>query len=332
MISGYTDISSVIYEASERLGISNSEAYEMRFMRLILDAEIKIGTGMITARKVNIYEPGSLSFQDGQTLLIPHELLNNLCVLDSKKCVIDKNCYAVIGKRIVFSKVYIDPIILTFNGIEFDVNDEPVISINHKEAVVSYIVYMENFTRRSSKKVTEYVFQDSREWWQDRLGEARGDDAFPSFEDIKETGGLYHVVGTLHLLNGNIHCSGNTLDDVLSEYNTLNKVFYGTLALEDSLVNPEDYNLTLLNPQIETTTDFMSDSEFTITTTKVGRLVIVLPYKSGLINSMRDLFFNDIFDGYFNIIKDNVRNITIYVAKEFILTGEYKLTFKFSKI
>jgi hypothetical protein len=330
MISGYTDISSVIYEACERLGISNSEAYEMRFMRLILDAEMKIATGMITARKVNVYEPGSFSFQDGQTLLIPHELVNNLSVLDSKKCVVDKNCYTAVGKRLVFSKVHITPIILTYNGIEFDMNDDPVISQNHKEAVVSYIVYMENFTRRSAKKVTEYAFQDSRDWWQDRLGEARGDDSFPSFEDIKETGGLFHVVGTLHLLNGSVKCSGNTLDDVLSEYNTLDRVFYGTLALEDSLVNPEDYNLALLNPQTQTTTLLMSDSEFTITTTEVGRLVIVIPYKSGLINSMKDLFGNDIFEGHFNILKDNVRNITIYVAKEFIVVGEYKLTFGFS--
>ena len=39
---------------------------------------------------------------------------------------------------------------------------------------------------------------------------------------------------------------------------------------------------------------------------------------------------NDIFDGYFNIIKDEVKKLTIYTAKEFVSAGNYKLTFGFS--
>jgi hypothetical protein len=329
MISGYVDISNVIYEACERLGISNSEAYEMRFMRLILDAEMKIGTGMITAKKVVLYQPGSDRFLDGKRLNVPPELVDSLCIYDSYKMAIPRNCYDVIGKRIIFSNTQTTPIILTYNGIEFDINDQPVISQSHKEAVVSYLVYMETTTRYHSKKAAHYEFVDSREWFQDRMGEARGDDAFPTFNDIKEGAGALFAV-KMYLIGGEVPCKDGDVEDVLNDYNRTNNIYYGSLDLSSPLIIASDYTSSLLTNEIETTLDNLSSGSFYFNNTIVSRFTLVLPYDSGLINSMLDDANNDIFDGYFNIIKDEVKRLTIYTAKDFVSAGNYKLTFGFS--
>ena len=329
MISGYVDISNIIYEASERLGISNSEAYEMRFMRLILDAEMKIGTGMITATKIVLHQPGSISFFDGQRLNVPAELVDSLCVFDSDKNLINRSCYAVVGKKIIFTKVQTTPIILTYNGIEFDVNNEPVVSQNHKEAVVSYLVYMETTTRYHSKKAAHYEFVDSREWFQDRMGEARGNDGFPTFNDIKEGAGALFAV-KMYLIGGEVCCSDGDIDDVLMDYTRTKNIYYGSLDLNSSLITATDYTPSLLTNEIETTLDNLSSGSFYFNNTIVSRFTLILPYDSGLINSMLDDSNNDIFDGYFNIIKDEVKKLTIYTAKEFVSAGNYKLTFGFS--
>ena len=327
MISEYSDISQVIYEACERLGISNSEAYEMRFLRLVLDAEKKISTGLISAEKTYLYEVGSPLFSDGIHLIIPQDLISGLCIFNSLKEIINPCEYVISGKKIIFKEARTDAIILEYVGIVFDINDQPVISYNHFEAVVSYLVFMETTTRFHSKKATYTEFQDARAWWQDRLGEARGDDAFPTTEDIKASSGALHSV-KMYLQYGIVDCGSSS--NVVQEYQKIKKVFYGVLNLSDTIVNPEDYTSTILNPETETTVTELSSDSFNLEVTFPGRLTIILPYESGLINSMKDAANNDIFQGYFNIIKDETRQLTIYVANNFITAGIYKLTFGFS--
>lgn len=329
MVNGYVDISQVVYEACERLGISNSEAYELRFMKLALVAEKKIGTGLITSHKMNLIEPGSTYFRDGKSLIIPHDLVSHLCILNSEKCEFDRCDYNIFGKRIIFKEVQLKPIIITYIGVEFDVNDEPIISSNHEEAVISYLVYMENFTRYQSKKIPKYIFDDSRMWWQDRLGEARGDDAFPTSRQIEESSvPLYSV--KMYLENGDVNCGSCSLDDLIITYEKMFKVHYGILSLDKTIETASDYNETILNPEIETTTIDLASGNFVLKVTTPGRFTIVLPYSSSFINSMKDSLGNDVFDGYFNIIQDSVKELTIYVAKEFLTAGDYQLTFGFS--
>ena len=330
MISGYVDISQVIYEACERLGISNSEAYEMRFMRLILTAEKKIATGLISSKKITLYEPGNVNFLDGKKLILPHDLTSHLSILDSTDNEIQISDYSLVGKRIVFNDVRTSSVVLEYIGVEFDVNDEPVISSNHEEAVVSYLVYMENFTRYQSKKIPKYIFDDSREWWQDRLGEARGDDAFPDSDGIKKASEEYSCV-KMCLLNGEVISNGsNNVAALIIEYTNLSQIYYGILPLADQITVATDYTNTILSNQVESTVGALSSDTFILTTLTVGRLVIVVPYASGLIKFITDAGNNNILDQSFNILKDETKQLTIYVAIEFIIPGDYKLTFGFN--
>lgn len=330
MITGYCNINQVIYEACERLGISNSEAYELRFLRLILDAELKISTGLISGKKILVYEPGSYFFKDSKKLMLPEDLVDHLSILDLKKKEIDKYKYIIRGNYIIFSEIKTDPIILEYNGVIFDMNDQPVISLSHFEAVVSYLVYMETTTRYHSKKAAHYEFIDSRDWWQDRLAEARGNDAFPTSNDIKEASGAFHSV-KMYLEMGILNVENATnLDDAITEYENLSKLFYGILSLDQSITTAEEYNASMLNPITETTSAVLSSNDFILTLSSPGRLVLSVPFNTGNINSMLDAANNNIFEGYFDIYVDELRKITIYVGKEFLNTGSYKLTFGFS--
>lgn len=186
MHSGQEDVRRVIYEACERLGISNSEAYELRFLSLIIDAEKKIGTGNPVGMIYNSYEPKNALFPFGRKLLIPHQVISDLYVLDKNGDQLDSCKYKIRGNYVLFSEPQTEIIILKFKGLILDFENQPFISTNHFEAVVSYLVYMETTTRYHSKKAPYYQYKDTREWWQDRLAEARGDDFFSTKEQFEE--------------------------------------------------------------------------------------------------------------------------------------------------
>lgn len=331
MISGFSDLGKVIYEACERLGISNSEAYELRFLGLVVDALNKIGTGNSVGEKYNLYEVGNSSFADGRKLFIPHEMIDNLEVLDKEGATIDPCDYSIRGNYVLFKEVQTDPIIIKFRGLLFDIKNEPWISHNHFEAVVSYLVHMENTTRYFSKKIPRYIYIDSKEWWQDRLGEARGNDSFASNEQFEEASAILYSV-KLFLESGALKvCEGESINDLLFTYMNLSDIKYGILDLVTPLVVKGDYvEDSTLSPELESTSQDMSDN-FYIDITDAGYLTVVVPQSEGTIVAMVDSVGKDIFPNYFNIIKDDVRMIRIYKAVNFLNPGNYKLTFEFLK-
>jgi len=194
MLSGQENIRKVIYEACERLGISNSDAYELRFLSLAIDAEKKIGTGNSIGTIYNRYAPFNKMFPLGRKIILPHQLISDLEVLNENKEPLDKCKYIVRGNYVLFTEEQKKAIILKFKGLLLDLEKQPFISLNHFEAVVSYLVYMESTTRLHSKKISYYQYKDTREWWQDRLGEARGDDFFSTEKQFSDASLEYHGV------------------------------------------------------------------------------------------------------------------------------------------
>jgi len=329
MITGYVDIEKIIYEACQRLGISNSEGYEMRFTNLIIDAEIKIGTGSVIGEVLELYQPGSVNFKNGERLLLPNYLVSDLEIYDSKGCFMSKANYKSIGHHIVFSEKQENPIIIKFQGLLLDIENNPYISQHHFEALVTYLVYMESTTRYYKKDIARYMYIDARQDWRDSLGEARGNDFFVTEEQMAEVGLELHSI----LRFKNYDKTYNTIDmnSLLDIYETALSIRIGVLPLATTLDVATDYveSDTLTDEVVESVSKLSSD-EYTLETTYTGRITVVVPYASGTITSLKDSLNNEIFPNYFDIINDSSREIRIYKAKNFLTASNYKLKFTFT--
>lgn len=329
MNTGYVNIESTISEACSRLGISNEETYRARFYKLIIDAQIKIGTGAAVGIKYNVYQSGNEFFPDGQRLLMPHEMIDFHCFYDKDFDKIDPCDYVIRGKYVYFKKPFTtDPLILMYNGLLFDLEENPVISYNHNEAITSYLIYMEMTTRYYSKKAPRYMYIDSQNEWSDRLAEARGNDMFPTWEILQTTSAILYST-KLFLKYGTCVCEQSDPLEALKTYYSLKELKYGILPLGEEIVTAEDYtgnNFT----EIETSVGELESGDFVLAVTDPGKFTLIVPFATGEITSMKDALGNEILNGYFNKIDDLARQIFIYVANEFLTEGNYNLTFEFN--
>ena len=344
MDSGYVQIESIINEACERLGISNPEAYTMRFLNLIITAEKKIYTGSSKTKKYSVYEVGSESFKDGRRILIPHDMLAELKVKeidDEDKLtikLIDPCDFDKRGNWILFKEARTKAVVLEYDGLLFDLNDMPVISHNHEEAVVSYLVYMETTTRYFSKKVPRYVYIDSKTEWSDRLGEARGDDMFASPDEHKNAAAEYYAV---KLYSYDSACSYKGINDLLLDYTPGDggggnptpgpdkTIKTGSLDIGIDINFPSDYNEGMLRYKEEEQPSDLSSDNYYFNAQQTGRIVFAVPFSAGQVTEIRDAFNANILESEFKAVVDELAELTIYVSKNMMTPAQYKLKFTF---
>lgn len=333
MESGYVHAETVINEAAERLGISNPESFRLRFTKLIVDAEKKIGTIGSVGYKFYLYEVGANDFPDGTRLLIPHDLIDSMEILGIDGCKLDHCEYNIQGNYIRFNPPRVDPIVIKYRGVLLDIKGCPIVPWNHFEATTCYIMYMYLSTKYHTGKTARYVYKDSQTEWRDRLGEARGNDFFPDEAGIVEAGVALH--------NARIckegqpccePCSCGGIEHLIDEYNgnaDNTDMLYGTIDLNvivDDVYSLTDYILSTLTP---TTKADVEGDNFYNNVEEASRMIFVVPQNYGQVTKMYDSLGNNVFDNYFNLIVDNDRGYFAYVAKEFVNPFNYNLKFEF---
>lgn len=333
MESGYVHAETVINEAAERLGISNPEAYRLRFKKLLIDAEKKIGTIGTVGFKYYLYEVGSSQFPLGDRLLVPHDLIDNLTILDSSGCEIDSCSYNIQGNYIRFSPIRTTPIIIKYRGVLLDINGDALIPNNHFEASTCYLMYMYISTRYHTGKSPRYMYKDAQIEWRDRLGEARGNDLFPDEKGIIEAGqALYNARICKAGQKCCDACTSKNIGDLIDEYFTSNEdqdMLYGSIPLNVLVEEPFDLTDSLIGTLFSATKEEVEGDDFYNNVTDPSRTIFVVPKAFGEITKMYDSLQNNFFENYFNLIIDNERDYFIYVSKEFVNPYNYKLKIEF---
>lgn len=331
MQSGYVHAETVINEAAQRLGISNPEAYRLRFTKLIVDAEKKIGTIGSVGWKYYLYEIGSHDFPTGDRLLVPHDLIDNLTVLGSDGCVIDSCQYNVQGNYIRFFPVRTEPVIIKYRGVLLDVKGTPLVPWNHFEATTCYLVFMYLTAEYNSKRAPRYLYHDAKMEWRDRLGEARGNDFFPNEAGIVEAGrALYNARICKAGQKCCDACSMEDIDHLIDTWlNGQSDMLYGAIPRNYILDSPAGLTDSIIATLSSATKVEAEGDEFYNNVEDYQRMIFVVPHAFTQITKMYDSLNNDVFENYFDLIVDNNRDYYIYVSKEFVSPFNYKLKFEF---
>lgn len=206
MISGIVPFEEIIQSVKDETGIENLRSLYEKIRRLMFRAEREIGYGGTVDIFKKTYKLVGVTGGDcnfGKFFKFPSDFIEFEGV--GKFCKpISSNFYRVTSEGVRFPKKQTEDFVLLYWGIKTDDEGNPCVTRNHEEAVIAYIVWKLYSSRiflgignMNAKKDYEQTFNMS-------LLEARGDDAFPTLEEMGPLGILNNTDRRL-LLDEPVH-------------------------------------------------------------------------------------------------------------------------------
>lgn len=243
MISGTVPFEEIVQSVKDETGIENLRPLYEKIRRLIFRAEREIGYGgtVEIMKKIYVIEGVTNSEPNfGKYFKFPEDLIElegiGSCCRQVASCY-----YTAAAEGVRFKKKQTKNVVLLYWGIQTDDNGYPIVTRNHEEAVVAYIVWKLYSQRIFLGIGNMNASQDYKETFTSQLLEARGDDAFPTLEQWNALGRLSYTDRRL-LIDEPVH-SYNYCDDSLSGD------FTDTEEIEDMLVYY--WQLTNVSDRIE---------------------------------------------------------------------------------
>jgi hypothetical protein len=184
MLSGLYSFSQIIEDVKQETGITNLRNEYPQIRQLIARAEREINpyAGFLI-RKRMVFFVGNGNF-DGKKIKKPSDFVQ----IDKVGCCDDGLCsgsyYENISHIILCDNVQRDKIAFTYWGIQCDGDGNPITTFNHAEAVVAYIVWKLYSPKVFVGEASGNQRDAYKREFEDRCGESRGEDFFPSSESL----------------------------------------------------------------------------------------------------------------------------------------------------
>ena len=184
MYSNLVLFDSILESIKDDTGMTNLTNLLPRIRRLVYRTEKDIGFGAsLILRKVVYKTSDNTIIYDGYQykLKLPDDVVHiekiGICE-ENKICPGD---YRLQGNWMFFSKKQqLESFTLLYYTLLTDGEGNPVVSENHLEAVVSGICYYLYRPKRFVDKGSRATYRDMEIYYHNRIGEARGDDVWPS--------------------------------------------------------------------------------------------------------------------------------------------------------
>lgn len=192
MISGIVPFEEIVQSVKDETGIENMRPFYEKIKRLIFRAERDIGYGGTVELMKNIYKIEGVTSSDpnfGKFFKFPQDLIELEGIGQDCKPIIE-NRYRPTTEGIRFKEKQTKDTVLLYWGLKTDEQGHPMVTRNHEEAVIAFIVW---------KLYTSRVFMGignmnaKKDYEQAYIIEclaARGDDAFPTLEQWNALGQL----------------------------------------------------------------------------------------------------------------------------------------------
>jgi hypothetical protein len=184
MLSGLYSFSQILENVKQETGIANLRNEYAQIRQLIARAEYEINpyAGFLIRKKM-IFHLGNGNF-DGKKIKKPSDYVQ----LDKVGCCEDGLCsgsyYENISHVILCDNIKRDKIAFTYWGLQCDGDGNPITTYNHAEAVVAYIVWKLYSPKVFMGEGSANLAQAYKREFEDRCGESRGEDFFPTSESL----------------------------------------------------------------------------------------------------------------------------------------------------
>lgn len=335
MISGIVPFEEIVQSIKDETGIENANPFYEKFRRLMFRAEREIGYGGTVVLMKKIYTIEGVTNSDpnfGKYFKFPEDLIEfegiGQCCSQVASCH-----YSATTEGIRFRKKQQKNIVLLYWGIKTDDNGYPMVTRNHEEAVIAFIVWKMYSQRIFLGIGNMNASMDYKENFNMHLLEARGDDAFPTLEQWNSLGVLSYTDRRL-LLDEPVH-SYNYCDDSLSGDSTEPEETENMLVYYWQLTNVSDRIeevIPLIDQDYLDTKLFKEYHQFEIGTDvnyiSIGRACFVISDTKDVYYSIIDALGFDVshmFDRYY----DETLKLILYVSDE--IRTHSTIGYKFKK-
>jgi hypothetical protein len=193
MISGIVPFESIVESVKDETGIENARPYYEKIKRFIFRAEREIGYGgSVDLMKKTYTVSNSNNSSTDKYFKFPENFIEFEGVgADCKK--INNINFTVTSEGVRFKEQQKKNIVLVYWGIKTNDEGYPLVTRNHEEAVIAYIVwkiYSQRIFLGIGNMNANVNYQQS---FIQQLLEARGDDAFPTIEEWNAIGVLSYT-------------------------------------------------------------------------------------------------------------------------------------------
>lgn len=215
MISGIVPFEEIVQSVKDETGIENIRPFYEKIRRLIFRGEREIGYGgsVELMKKVFVIEGVTSSDPNfGKYFKFPDNFIE-LEGIGQRCCQVASCHYSLTAEGIRFKKKQVKNVVVLFWGLQTDDNGYPIVTRNHEEAVIAFIVWKIYSQRIFLGIGNMNASLDYKQNFYTECGSARGDDAFPTLEQWNALGRLSYTDRRL-LLDEPVH-SYNYCDDSL---------------------------------------------------------------------------------------------------------------------
>ena len=330
MISGIVPFEEIVQAVKDETGIENIRPFYEKIRRLIFRGEREIGYGGSVVLMKKTYHVAGITNSNpnfGKYFVFPEDFIEFEGVgQDCKK--ITENKYLISSEGMRFHKKQDKDIVLLYWGLGVDEHGYPMVTRNHEEAVIAYIVW-----KLYSPKIflgigNMNAKDDYKQAFTMALLEARGDDAFPTLEQWNAIGQLSYT-DRRTLIDQPVHsydyCAEYEDEIDESEPDLTKNVKFWQLGLGDTiealipLVNPaflfEKEGVPLEQFEDGHEVDFIS----------IGKICYAITETDDDYYVFKD-FMNNVVDSAFDVHYFEDLRVKLYVSKNTI--SHTKIIFK----
>ena len=184
MNNGLASFDNLIAAVQDETGITNLRNHLPMVRRLVNRAENEINPyGTLLIKKKMIHYVGNGTF-DGRSIKKPEDFVS----IDEVGCCEDGLCkgsyYETVSHIVLCDGKERTKIVWTYWAMQHDGNGNPIISVNHIEALVAFITLKLYSQRMFINKGNANLFVEYKREWENRCMESRGEDFMPGTDQL----------------------------------------------------------------------------------------------------------------------------------------------------
>ena len=313
--TAFYSFSELLQDVRQDTGLSNLRSSPDDIKQMIARAEFEINpyAGFLRKKRM-IYHKGNGNF-DGKAINKPSDFV----MLDEKGMCKDGLCgnkiHVTISHIVLCDNKERDKVAFNYWAIACDGEGNPIIPMNHKEAVVNFVIYKMFQPKVFNGEAAANTLMMYQRNWEDSCMAARGYDAFPDQYAIER---VYELNSMTRQEAQSVFCQDFcTTDDCIETFEdimiTVN--LFQLNGVEKDITSPEQVTQEFIDQFSEAYSTEQLLEGVNKSFPYAGRYGFIAP--SDLEFRVKDILGSDL-SSTFNVIQDEANNRRIYVSKNYI--------------
>ena len=327
----HSDVSfnDVVLDVKQATGIRNIRNYYTDIRNLFVRAEQEINpySGFLIKKRM-LFIKGNGNF-DGKKIKKPSDFISLIEVGECGNSICKCKLIQTLQYIQLCCQYDSDRIELYYYAIQKDGNGNPLTTVNHREAVVAFIVMHLYKPKIFTGNGNRGAYKDFESDWENRCHEARGEDFMPTENEIQEMSSVFRMSSIQLKSYKKDTCLSCDCIDIVSDekvFQNENLAYWWQFnSLQQKILNAESITNEFLSEQNTVLEENLFEG-VTYSFPYIGRYCFAIktttPDKIKCFDIL-GISMEDSFNKYYDV----QRNLLMFCTKEFITNGSIYLKF-----